>query len=226
MRQDFIAADKVQMEDDITASVVVPAKDLPGLPKEYERYPSLKISQNCEWRLFQRPDDAIHPGYDKQTEADMASPGLFCSNFEPIERDEMKSLTETLYFYDLFTPEMQAHMKAAAESDGINICSAKPRMVDGKPTKNPRYLQVRPDVSMPKDRYLAEFGARLYRRLPSNQQCVFPVAGVLGGRRNNPPDELNGVKIRPLCVYNPIHYQELPELLMDYVTCVTGKSPR
>jgi len=36
---------------------------------------------------------------------------------------------------------------------------------------------------------------------------------------------LNGVAIRPLCVYNPIHYQELPELLMDYVCCVTGKSP-
>jgi hypothetical protein len=51
------------------------------------------------------------------------------------------------------------------------------------------------------------------------------VAGVLGGRRNNPPDELNGTKIRPLCVFNPIHYQELPELLMDYVCCVTGKSP-
>jgi hypothetical protein len=52
-----------------------------------------------------------------------------------------------------------------------------------------------------------------------------PVAGVLGGRRNNPPDELNGAKIRPLCVYNPLHYQEIPELFMDYVCCVTGKSP-
>ena len=26
-------------------------------------------------------------------------------------------------------------------------------------------------------------------------------------------------------MYNPLHYQELPELLMDYVCCVTGKSP-
>ena len=42
---------------------------------------------------------------------------------------------------------------------------------------------------------------------------------------SDPPDELNGKKIRPLCVYNPLHYQELPELLMDYVCCVTGKSP-
>ena len=53
MRQDFIAADKVQMEDDITASVVVPQDQIPGLPKDYAKYPSLKISENCEWRLFQ-----------------------------------------------------------------------------------------------------------------------------------------------------------------------------
>ena len=32
LRQDFVAADKVQMEDDITASVVVPARHLVGLP--------------------------------------------------------------------------------------------------------------------------------------------------------------------------------------------------
>ena len=81
------------------------------------------------------------------------------------------------------------------------------------------------DVVFPRDRYLAELGARLYRRLSVDEPCVFPVCGVLSGRRNNPPDELNGVKIRPLAVYNPLHYQELPELLMDYITCVTGKSP-
>lgn len=137
----------------------------------------------------------------------------------------MKEMTEELYFFDLFTPSMQQHMMDSAKCDGKSICSAKPRIVEGQPTKNPRYLQVRPDVSVPRDRYLAEFGARLYRGLSAKDPCVFPVAGVLSGRRNNPPDELNGVKIRPLCVYNPIHFQELPELLMDYVCCVTGKSP-
>ncbi len=82
LRQDFVAADKVQMEDDITASVVVPARRLIGLPGEYDGHPSLKLAQNCEFRLFQRPDDAIHPGQDRQTEKDMAGPGLFCSNFQ------------------------------------------------------------------------------------------------------------------------------------------------
>jgi phosphoenolpyruvate carboxykinase (diphosphate) len=233
LRQDFIAATKVQMEDDITASIVVPQDQIYGLPNEYKKYPSLKISQNCEWRLFQRPDDAIHPGFDKQTEHDMAGPGIFLSNFEPLSRRNMQQLSERIYFYDLFTEEMRQHILDCAngvddDKDGhqYNICSAKPRIVEGGvPTKNPRYLQVRPDVERPVGRYMAEMGARLYRRLDVSEPCIFPVAGVLSGRRNNPPDELNGKKIRPLCVYNPIHYQELPELLMDYICCVTGKSP-
>jgi hypothetical protein len=225
MRQDFISADKVQMEDDITASVVMPRGDIFGLPKEYSGHESLKISENCEWRLFQRPDDAIHPGYDKQTERDMSEDGLFVSNFQPLKADEMKFLSEQIYCYDKFTPSMQKHIMKSVEVGGTNICSAKPRLVDGAPTKNPRYLQIRPDVSTPQDRYLAELGARLYRKISVEDPVVFPVAGVLGGRRNNPPDVLEGSPIRPLCVYSPIHYQELPELFMDYICCVTGKSP-
>jgi hypothetical protein len=46
---------------------------------------------------------------------------------------------------------------------------------------------------------------------------------VLIGRRNNPPDREAG--IRPLAVYGPIHYQELPELFMDVICSLTGKSP-
>jgi hypothetical protein len=46
---------------------------------------------------------------------------------------------------------------------------------------------------------------------------------VLVGRRNNPPDPEAG--IRPLAVYGPIHYQELPELFMDFICSLTGKSP-
>src|SRR4029078_3854495 len=46
---------------------------------------------------------------------------------------------------------------------------------------------------------------------------------VLAGRRNNPPDRK--ANIPPLAVYGPIHYQELPELFMDFVSSLTGKSP-
>jgi hypothetical protein len=44
---------------------------------------------------------------------------------------------------------------------------------------------------------------------------------VLPGRRNNPPEP----GIRPLAVYNPIHYFELPELFMEFICSMTGKSP-
>jgi len=225
LRQDFMPADKVQMEDDITASTVVPASQISGLPREYAAHPSLKIAENCEFRLFQRPDEAIHPGFDKQTEKDMSDPGLFVSNFQPLSSEEMRDLTEQVVLFDLFTEPMKAHMKNSADGAGYDICSAKPRLVGGKPSKNPRYLQVRPDVSKPRDRYLAELGARLYRRIAAKDPVVFPVISVLSGRRNNPPDESDGVKIRPLAVYGPIHYQELPELFMDYICSVTGKSP-
>jgi hypothetical protein len=52
-----------------------------------------------------------------------------------------------------------------------------------------------------------------------------PVNAVLPGRRNNPPGEEGGKKVPPLSVYNPIHYQELPELFMDLISSLTGKSP-
>ena len=48
-----------------------------------------------------------------------------------------------------------------------------------------------------------------------------PVNAVLPGRRNNPPEG----EIRPLAVFNPIHYLELPELFMEFICSVTGRSP-
>ncbi|HUF35691.1 MAG TPA: hypothetical protein VMN37_07055 [Gemmatimonadales bacterium] len=223
LRQDFVAADKVQMEDDITASVVVPARRLVGLPGEYDGHASLKIAQNCEFRLFQRPDDAIHPGQDRQTEEDMAGPGLFCSNFQPLGRDDLRLIREDVAVHDAFTAPMREHVdrNAARGGDGWSVCSAQPRLIGGTPTKNPRYLQLRPDMARPRDRYVAEIGARLSRRLPLHQPVHFPVISVLSGRRNNPPEP----GVRPLCVYGPIHYQELPELFMDYVCSLTGTSP-
>jgi hypothetical protein len=223
LRQDFVAADKVQMEDDITASVVVPARRLIGLPGEYDGHPSLKLAQNCEYRLFQRPDDAIHPGQDRQAEKDMSGPGLFCSNFQPLARDDMQGIREDVATHDAFTAPMRDHVdrNAARRGEGWSICSARPRIIGGKATKNPRYLQLRPDMARPRDRYVAEIGARLSRRLPLHAPVHFPVIAVMSGRRNNPPEP----GIRPLCVYGPIHYQELPELFMDYVCSLTGTSP-
>jgi hypothetical protein len=95
--------------------------------------------------------------------------------------------------------------------------------VDGKPSRNPRYLQKRPDVINARDTHLAEMGARLMRRIPLGEPLHTPVNAVLPGRRNNPPDPVS--RLRSLAVFNPIHYLEPPELFMEFISSMTGKSP-
>jgi hypothetical protein len=217
LRQDFIPAEKVQMEDDITASVVVP-----GLWIGLDPGKSYKLSENCENRLFQRPDDAIHRGYDKQAEADISGIGLFASNWHPLGIEDVRNEVEDAPTFDRYTSAMKLHLAGAlAAGSRFTVTTARPRIVDGKPSKNPRYLQTRPDRADPLPKRVAEICLRLFHRVPRERGLVVPVDAVLAGRRNNPPEK----GVRPLCVYNPIHYQELPELFMDYVSSLTGKSP-
>jgi len=223
LRQDFSPADKVQTEDDITASIVVPVGRL-GAPRLGPRAAAYKFVVNCEARLFQRPDDAIHRGLDHQTEADMARPDNFLSNFEPLTSGQARTQVERVTEFEDYTAPMQQLLRAAAEAgNGYVVSSAHPRLIDGKPSKNPRYLQTRPDLLDPTARYIAERGMRLARALTAGRPLHAPVGAVLLGRRNNPPEPEAG--IRPLAVYSPIHYQELPELFMDFICSLTGKSP-
>src|SRR6195952_4903015 len=60
------------------------------------------------------------------------------------------------------------------------------------------------------------------RRRSSNRCIGRWVRGSAAGE-TTPADPAAGV--RALAVYNPIHYQELPELFMDFVCSLTGKSP-
>ena len=224
LRQDFLPAAKIQTEDDISAAVVVPASSLEHLNPEYKNH-SVKLVQNCEMRLFQRPDEAIHRGHDKQTERDLAEDGNFISNFEPLKCADARKLLQHTISFHAYTEPMQDLVRraAAGERSEYFVSSAHPRIVDGVPTKNPRYLQLRPDLVDPRDKYIGEMATRLHRRVPVGKPVIQPVNAVLPGRRNNPPDRKAG--IRPLAVYNPIHYQELPELFMDFVCSLTGKSP-
>jgi len=221
VRQDFIAAEKVQLEDDISASVVVPREMLSHCPPR-TRHPSVKLVENCEYRLFQRPDEAVHRGLDKQTEHDMAQPGNFLANFEPLQGEALADIVEDVVGFQQYSEPMRRLLQAAYDvSDGYVVSSAHPRLVNGQASKNPRYLQLRPDFAMPLTRYAAEIGTRLHRLVPLGKPVCLPVNAVMTGRRNNPPRD----GIRPLAVYNPIHYQELPELFMDFVCSLTGKSP-
>ena len=222
LRKDFLPAEKIQVEDDITASAVAPRARVESLPG-WVTEPSLKFVHNCELRLFQRPDDAVVRGYDKRTERDFSRSGLFFSNYEPIARPAARAIVEDTLGFEEFTAPMRQAFRdfLAADRPAFLVAPSHPRIVDGKPSKNPRYLQNRPDLEDPRAAYLAQTGARLYRRLPAEAPVPFPVGSVLVGRRLNPPE----AGVRPLCVFGPIHYQELPEAFMDFIASLTGRSP-
>ncbi len=222
LRSDFLPAEKIQVEDDITASTVAPRARVEAMPA-WVKEPSLKFVHNCEFRLFQRPDDAVIRGYDKRTERDFSRTGLFFSNYEPVTRPAAAGVVEDARGFDEYTPPMRQALRefAAASAPAYVVAPSHPRIVEGKPTKNPRYLQNRPDLEDARSTYIAHMGARLFRRLPLHSPAPFPVGSVLVGRRLNPPE----ANVRPLCVFGPIHYQELPEAFMDFVASLTGRSP-
>lgn len=221
VRQDFVGAQKVQLADDIAVSATVPTAALHDLPPAIHAHTACKVVANCEARLFQRPDDAKHRGLDPQTERDLAEPDNFISNFEPLTRADARDLVDDVLTFHHYTEPMRRLIEAAADEDGYFVSSAHPRIVDGKPSPNVRYLQRRPDLANPLDGYIAEMGIRLHRRLAADAPILHPVDAMLPGRRNNPPKP----GIHPLAVYAPIHYQELPELFMDFIASLSGKSP-
>ncbi|MCA9147703.1 MAG: hypothetical protein KDA92_00320 [Planctomycetales bacterium] len=224
LRKDFYAAEKLQTEDDITASIVVPEQHLQHLHPNLSQF-SYKFSENCEYRLFQRPDEAIVRGYDKTAELDFSRQGNFFSNYEPLTRkDAQEMIGNTIEFEQYSKPIRRVIRRFVKEGKpDYFVSTACPRIVNGAPSTNPRYLQTRPDLEDPRRWYLAEIGSRMFRRIPLDHPVPFPVNSVLPGRRNNPADYSKGV--RPLAVYNPIHYQELPELFMEFISSLTGKSP-
>jgi len=224
LRKDFIPAAKISLEDDITASVVAPTAHIQSLPPDWKA-PSAKFVHNCEYRFFQRPDDAIIRGYDKQAEIDLSSPGSFLSNYEPLGREKVEDEVEDAIRFGQYTRPMRSMIKDFHDNPAPDYyaTNAYPRIVDGKPSKNPRYLQVRPDLRDLRSVYLANISSRFFRQQDAHSTILRPVTAILPGRRNNPEDIASGVK--PLCVNNPIHYMETPELFMEFIASITGKSP-
>lgn len=126
LRQDFAAATKIQLEDDITASVVVPGRFLPTLPN-CEPTKSYKFVANCEYRLFQRPDDAVHRGLDKQTEKDIANGENFFCNFQPMTRTEVAAEMANVVLFDQYTePMRECFERMQASFASYMVSSARP----------------------------------------------------------------------------------------------------
>ncbi len=224
LRSDFVPSMKIQTEDDISATITVPANQVSHLNEEYSN-PSIKLVANCESHLFQRPDEAVIRGYDKEAEKEIVDNGTFLTNYEPLSKANAQALLDDAISFEKYTKPVKDFIKRVVESESDNyfVTPSHPRIVDGEPTKNPRYLQRNIFKNETLDSYLAEIGVRLHRKIKSKDPVVWPVNAVLPGRRNNPIDKKAG--IRPLAVYNPIHYQELPELFMDFIASITGKSP-
>ncbi|MCT4637580.1 MAG: hypothetical protein N4A72_07715 [Bacteroidales bacterium] len=223
LRPDFIAAAKVQMEDDISSSVTVPASVV-----DYNagKSGSVKIVENCENRFFQRPDEAVNRGYDKEAEEDLSRRDNFTTNYEPLSPKDGQEIIDDAIQFDKYTDPIKDIIRNGAnDKEGrYFISTSHPRRLsDGSVTKNPRYLQDNPNTSSSIDTYMAKLGIKLYHGKSSKRDILFPITDVLPGRRNNPSDKEAG--IRPLSVYNPIHYQDTPELFMDFICSLTGKSP-
>jgi len=244
-RIDYIPCTKVQMEDDISASVTVPSKWLPAdkanptQPPRNMSQQSLKVSKdtapisktiatNCEFRLFQRPDDCIHRGLDTQCEADFVEPGNFIANFEPMTVKQIDEIAEDISGLEKFSKPMKKFVVKTAKRAGepgaekdFYVCSAYTRLVNGKRSANPRYLQVRPDAVNAEETYVADISMRLFHRVGRNEPLAIPVDLIMLGRRISVPKP----GLPNLCCYNPLHYQDLPELFMDLICCISGTSP-
>ena len=225
LRPDFIAAAKVQMEDDISATITLPANQLNNLHPDQKKL-SVKLVENCEQLFFQRPDEAIHRGYDKQAEDDLSKKNIFTTNFEPLTPEDGKEIIDDAIHFDKYTDPIKALIiRGAADKEGNYFISPSHarKLEDDTRSGNPRYLQTNPIFSNPVDAYLARVGTRLIRKIPVDKPVHFPVTNILAGRKNNPADAKSG--LRSLSVYSPIHYQEYPELFMDFICSLTGKSP-
>jgi hypothetical protein len=224
LRSDFIPSMKIQMEDDISASITLPSERLKNLNPEYNNR-SVKLVTNCESYLFQRPDEAVIRGYDKEAESDIVSKDTFLTNYEPLKKEKAIELKEDAINFDKYTQPVKDFLTKVTESEKEQyfVVPSHTRIVNDTPTNNPRYLQKNVFKEESQDTYLADVGIRLHRKINANEPVNHPVNAVLPGRRNNPSDKKKG--IRPLSVYNPIHYQELPELFMDFICSLTGKSP-
>ena len=226
LRDDFIPAFKFQLADDISSTTVVPTNNISYLKNSGRPNNSVKIVHNCEYRLFQRPDEAIVPGYDVETETDMAGNNLFTCNFRALTREDVEKMIQNRINFEKFSDPMKEMLIKFVESKHAPkyiVCPSELRISgNGNLCKNQRYLQNRHDICDIKGKHLTEISIRLWNKIHGEFELEdYPVDSILSGRRNNPAEP----GIKPLCVYNPLHYMDLPELFLEYLTSVTGKSP-
>ncbi len=224
LRDDFHPAFKLQLADDITSSVTLPTQNITGIGTEYTN-PSVKFIHNCEYRLYQRPDEAIIPGCDHETEYEISRPNTFTCNYKPLTKSNVQEIMNNRIRFEKYTQpikDLLTRFLNDPDAPKYVVCPSELRvMPNGEISKNKRYLQNRQDITNHEAVYLAKLSTKLDNKLISIDDVKFPVRAILSGRRNNPPEQ----GIRPLSVYSPLHYMDLPELFLEYISSMTGKSP-
>ncbi|MDR2778823.1 MAG: hypothetical protein LBB16_00860 [Puniceicoccales bacterium] len=225
LRDDFVPSMKFQLADDISVTTTVPAKNIPYLQSDHANS-SVKIVHNCEYRLYQRPDEAIVPGYDPGSEYDMTLKNIFTCNFKALTRDDVKQMMHNRIKFETYSIPMKKMLENFVHDENAPnfiVCPSELRiMSNGTISKNQRYLQNRNDICHAFDIYLTTVSSKLWRKYNYDFDVrSTPVSDILSGRRNNLPE----VGVSPLCVYGPLHYMDLPELFLEYMSSVTGKSP-
>ncbi|MDR2201114.1 MAG: hypothetical protein LBN94_03335 [Puniceicoccales bacterium] len=222
LREDFYASRKISMEDDITVSVTVPVSQLVHLKKPYD---SVKFVENCEYRLYQRPDDAIDPGYDHEAEYEMTLGNSFICNYQPLTKMDVEQIVNDSIRFSKYTLPMQNFLQRFLRDEHAPkyiVCPSHQRLMsNGTLSSNMRYLQDRKDIVDQRLMHLTEMTTRLARGIVAEDPLYYAADVVIAGRRNNAPEK----GVRPLSVHNPLHYLELPELFMEFASNMTGKSP-
>jgi hypothetical protein len=202
LREDFYASRKISMEDDITATVNVPVERLKRLKKPYD---SVKFVENCEYRLYQRPDDAIEPGYDHEAEFDMTLPDSFICNYQPLTKADVQRMVDDSIKFSKYTPVMQEFLQKFLRNECAPqyvVCPSHQRiMPNGKLSSNMRYLQARKDITQRRLIHITEIGMRLARGIPLADPIYYAMDAVIAGRRNDGRKKiLSPIRSMILCI--------------------------
>ena len=177
LRPDFHPADKVQVEDDITASVVVPRAQL-----ERSSIRSIRTAASSWWRTARRccssvPTTPFIAGSTSRPRRTSLRRELSFRTSNRSTREQAQAMVDHVVEFDKYTEPMKQllrEFRRPARRRSYVVSSAHPRIVDGSPSKNPRYLQKRPDLVNPRDAYLAEIGdAPGARNSGGRSRCIF-----------------------------------------------------
>ena len=236
LRPDVQISKTKKEEDDLTASIGVPAKYIAGLdasPNSCKR-----IVQNMEFRFFNRTDGACIRGAELKAERDIAGQGNYLVNFEPLPLSYAEELASNKVEFVKYSKEQQGLILAAREAyrngeSGYFCASDLARIIGinektGKPIRspNPRYMEDDERLYSNKVDLLSEISTRLHRGIDLTKPVYYPVDVINPARRLNTTDITSDGKTIPhIAIYPPIIIQDLPELMMDLIVSVTGKSP-